>query len=135
MANPYAPPQSPTGGPLVPNTQRNRGGCLTAMLILMMVANPIAAIFYIVAGDLVRRGMPEAPDWIVPVLALASIANLAFAVGTWMWKKWGVYGFCATAVLGFVVNLMAGMGPRAFTGILGPVILFVLVRPLWDQFE
>jgi hypothetical protein len=105
------------------------------LLVLMMVANPIAAIFYIVAGDMVRSGMPEAPAWIVPVLAAASIGNLACAVGVWMWKKWGVYGFGALTALGLVVNLMAGMGPRALTGVIGLVLIIVLVRPYWDQFE
>lgn len=113
-----------------------RGGCLTAFLVLMMIANPLVGLFYILGGDLLRRGMPDAPRWALPVLAVGAFVQFACAIGIWSWRRWGVYGSCAMALVALVVNFAIGLAPQsAIMGLLGPIILVLLVKPRWAHFR
>jgi uncharacterized membrane protein (DUF2068 family) len=110
-----------------------RGGCLTAFLIFMFIVNTLTAFYYLFFGDAVRSAMPLIPAWAIPVLAVACILNVVFAVGVWQWRRWGVYGFIVLAILIFVLNITyVGLLP-SLLGLLGPVILVLLVRTRWGQ--
>lgn len=133
----YVPPGEPgMMGFAYDDTNKKRGGCLTAFVVLMLIANPITALVYVAGADMVKRGLPHAPDWAFPVLALLGVVNTVSAVGIWLWKKWGVYGVVGTAAVALVVNLIVGVPPmNAFFGLAGPGILIFLVRPLWRGFR
>ncbi len=138
--NPYAAPNAdrahdPSRGARSPDTPKQRGGCLTALLVLMMIANPLVGLMYLVNGDAIQRAI-HAPGWAIPVLGGASLLNFASAVGVWRFKKWGVYGFLAMSAVALTVNLIVGIAPlQIMIGLIGPAILVALVRPLWSQFD
>jgi hypothetical protein len=117
-------------------TQRERGGCLTVWLVLVLIANPLTAIYYLVSGQELLRQLPGFPGWALPVLAVAAAANFVFAIGMWMWKKWGIYGFIASAAVALVINIIAGLVvPGIISAIISIGILLFLVRDKWDEFE
>ena len=138
--NPYEPPREPVPDPRSFGAERetgprDRGGCLTAFLVLMMIANPLVGLMYVVTGDTIKRTL-HAPDWAIPVLTIASLVNFACAVGIWKWKKWGVFGAVAMAAIGLVVNFTIGIQPmQAIFGLVGPAILIALVSKLWKKFD
>jgi hypothetical protein len=133
--NPYAPPQE-AGLGQVHGEHKQRGGCLTAFLVLMFIANPITALFYLFGTEILHKGLPNAPEWMFPVLAVLASAQLVCAIGMWTWRKWGVYGSFTLAALGFVINLAMGINPmQAFMGLGGPIILAVLIKPIWRGFR
>jgi len=142
--NPYEPPKSeePPPARMAPSTPlasmpqgKQRGGCLTALLVLMMIANPLVALMYLATGDAIKRTL-HAPDWAIPVLGVAALTNFVCAVGIWRFKKWGMFGAVAMAAVGLVVNFTIGIQPmQALMGLLGPVILIALVKPQWAQFD
>lgn len=112
---------------------RTRGGCLTAFLVAMLVLNPLTSLYYIFAGEALRRAVPAFPSWAVPLFAVGSILNVVFALAVWRWQRWGVYGFLVTALLTFAINaIYVGILP-GLLGVLGPVILCLLIRPHWAQ--
>lgn len=112
-----------------------RGGCLSVFLVLMMIANPIIGLLYLLNGEMFRRALPHAPDWALPVMGILALVNFGCAVGIWMWKKWGVFGTFGVAALGFVMNLMIGVNPfNAIMGLGGPIILYFLVKERWARF-
>lgn len=129
---PFQPPA--TDAPSA-TAARQRGGCLTALLGLMLVINPLVGIMYLLAGSTIAASMPNAPGWVVPVLGVLALANTAGAAGLWMWKRWGFYVVVGVAALAFVINLIAIPGPGVVTGLLGPVILGALVWPRWNDFD
>ncbi|MBL8608170.1 MAG: hypothetical protein JNL38_12670 [Myxococcales bacterium] len=133
----YQPPAEPgMMGFAYDGDNKKRGGCLTAFLVLMLIANPLTTLVYVAGADMVKRGMPNAPDWAFPVLALLGVVNTASAIGIWLWRKWGVFGVCGTAVVALVINFMIGVPPmNAIFGLAGPGILVFLVRPLWRGFR
>jgi hypothetical protein len=120
---------------------KQRHGCLTALLIVMIVANAVTALLYLFASDMIGKNLPGAPGWIFPVLAVLCIGNVAFAVALFQWKKWAFYGFVATSIAAFGVNLSLGLG--IFQSVLGFVGVAILYWALqigkekkgWTQLE
>jgi hypothetical protein len=120
---------------------KQRHGCLTAWLVLMIIVNALVGVIYmlaIVAGDASALG--DVPGWVLPVLSVGSVLNVVFAVALLRWKMWGFVGFAAMAGLVFVVNLAAGQGVGAsLMGLVGIAVLYGVLRigdtPGWDQLD
>ncbi|MDD3641904.1 MAG: hypothetical protein PHQ19_00345 [Candidatus Krumholzibacteria bacterium] len=87
---------------------KQRHGCLTAWLILMIVANSLSALVYLFAKNLIMDAAPGAPGWTFPVYAALGIVNVVCAVALARWKKWGFYGFVVTTVAGMVSTSPSG---------------------------
>ena len=108
---------------------KTRHGCLTAYLIIMMIANSGTALFYLLGAEFVLEYMPSAPDWSMPVLAIMGVINLVCAVALWFWKKWGFYGFCISAAVTLVINLVIGVDVgQSIAGLSGIVILYFVLQ-------
>lgn len=123
--------------------ERKRGGCLTAFLIMTLIMVPLAGLYYLLeafgvrlATFGVRQAIPSMPGWSIPVLGLLSIPIFLFSLAIWKWKKWGIYGFCASASLAFVINLSIGVPiAGALLGLVSIVILVLLVSRVWSYME
>jgi len=104
---------------------KNRHGCLTAWLVLMIIANSATALMYLFGSGAIRQTLPNMPGWAFPVLIVTSLFNLVCATALFQWKKWGFWEFCATGVVALVVNLSVslGIGP-ALGGLLGVLLLY-----------
>jgi hypothetical protein len=135
--NPYRAPQTRTEGMgwVGHDGQVQRGGCLTAFLVLMMIVNPLTSLVYFAGADFIKKGMPQAPDWAAPVMGVIALVNLGNAIAVWKFRfrRIGVYGFFAVAATSFVLNLIIGVNPAQaiFGAIAGPIILGVLIKPIW----
>lgn len=121
--------------------QKQRHGCLTAWLVLVIIANALVALLYVAGGGVVAASLPSARGWLVPVLAVLALANVAFAIALFLWKRWGFYGFVASSLVGLVVNLAAGINPaQAVFGLVGVAILYGVLQigsanKGWPQLE
>lgn len=116
--------------------ERKKGGCLTAFLIFMLIANALGALGYFIGGGAIRQLTPNIPGWAIITSGTLSLLNIIFALGIWKFKKWGFYGFGAVSVIAFVVNIISGTPVySALIGLVGIVILYFLVRPIWSQME
>lgn len=119
----------------VAEPEPQRGGCLTAFLLVMIIANALTALFHLSFPSFVSRHYPGMGRGLVLLLGLGGLLNIVFAILVWQWRRAGVYGLAAIAVLVFPLNLHIGIPvlPAAF-GLLGPLILVVLVWPKWTRF-
>jgi len=121
--------------------KKQRHGCLTAWLILMIIANSLVALMYLFGIGAIRKHFPDAPDWAFPVLAVLGIVNLVCAIALFSWKKWGFFGFAATSVVALIVNLTVGLNIiQAFLGLVGIAILYGVLHigkenKGWPQLE
>ncbi len=106
------------------STGKNRHGCLTAYLVVMIIANSLAVLMYLLGSASVRQSYPDMPEWALPVLIVLGLFNLVCSIALFQWKKWGFWGFCATSTVAFVVNLSSGLGggPTAM-GLVGLLLL------------
>jgi len=116
--------------------EKKRGGCITAFLIFMFIINPLLSIYYLAAGEAVKQALPNIPDWAMPVLAIFGLVNLGLAIAVWNWKRFGIYGFWISAIIVLIINLSIGLSPvQSLFGLLGPIIITLLVRPKWGDFN
>ena len=120
---------------------RNRHGCLTAWLVLMIVANSATALMYLLGSEAIRPTLPDAAGWEFPVLILISLFNLVCAIALFQWKRWGFWGFCASSVVALAVNLAVGLGiGPALGGLVGVLLLYGVLHigkenKGWPQLE
>lgn len=120
---------------------KQRHGCLTAYLVAMIVLNSITALIYIFGTDFIKKGVPNAPTWTLPVLAVGGILNVVFAVALFRWKKWGFFGFVAMSILALCVNLTIGLNIfQIILGLAGIAILYGVLQignenKGWTQLE
>jgi hypothetical protein len=121
--------QPPPAGP------RQRGGCLTAYLILTLITSPIMGVWYLLFGSSVAAMLPQTPAWTIPVLGVMALLHFVFGLAVWQWKRWGVYGFVVMSIAGFLINAATSGVMNALTGLIGLIIIIALVRPIWHEME
>jgi len=120
---------------------KQRHGCLTAWLVVMIIANSATALMYLLGSAAIKQNFPSAPGWTFPVLAVMGIVNVVCAVVLFQWKKWGFFGFIATSAVTFMVNLMVGLNiMQALLGLAGFAILYGVLqigkeKKGWTQLE
>jgi len=121
--------------------QKQRHGCLTAWLVLVVAVNSLVALIYLFGSSAVASTLPASRTWLIPVLAVLSVANVVFAIALFMWKRWGFYGFVATSAVAFVINLVIGLNVlQALFGLVGVAILYGVLQighenKGWPQLE
>ena len=122
---------------------KQRHGCVTAWLILMIIANSITAISYLFMGDTISQNLPNAiPQPMMLGLAFLGIANLVFAIMLFQWKKWAFWGFVGTSILALAINLSIGLSVGAsLFGLLGIAVLYGILQikkdgvTAWENLE
>ncbi|MFT4661649.1 MAG: hypothetical protein ACI8XB_001929 [Patiriisocius sp.] len=124
-------------------SSKQRHGCVTACLILMIVANSLAAISYLFAGDLVSQNFPGGiSSSLLILLAIMGIGNVIFSVLLYNWKKIGFWGFLLTSLVALVINLSLGLGiAQSIFGLAGIAILYGVLQikqenaTAWDNLD
>jgi uncharacterized membrane protein YhaH (DUF805 family) len=104
---------------------KNRHGCLTAWLVLMIIANSVVASMCILGSGAICQAIPDMPGWSLPMLIAMSLFNVICALALLEWQKWGFWGFCASNAVAVIVNLSIGFGiGTAFGGLVGMLLLY-----------
>ncbi|MDD5600345.1 MAG: hypothetical protein PHC87_01115 [Actinomycetota bacterium] len=108
---------------------KNRHGCLTAWLVLLIITNSITALsnlLNILRGDTFVQLLQnpaytnqipaeqlsqiqmllDTPLWVFYVSIALAIFNIVCIIALFMWKKWGFWGFCASSILSVAINLI-----------------------------
>ncbi|MEP7284468.1 MAG: hypothetical protein ABI947_01710 [Chloroflexota bacterium] len=116
-------------------TMRERGGCLTAWLLLASLANPAGVLYYLLNGNGLTRVL-HLGSWVIPTFTLIGVLITICVVGIWQWKKWGVQGFLILGTITFFLNLFTlGLSAGTIGGLLGMGTVWYLVHNKWEQFE
>ncbi len=112
-------------------TTKSRGGLLTAWLVLMVISNSISAVAYLFFNDVLQAVVPDLPVSLLYGYGLLSVINLFCTYFLFRWKKWAFYAYCAVAGIGFILNVIFLDIVSALLGLLGPLILYILLKPKW----
>lgn len=112
------------------SNSKQRHGCVTAWLILIIIANSLTALFFLAAGKLVYKIAPEESlNFMLFPSAILSIANVIFSIMLLKWKKLGFYGFIITAIGILIINLYVGLDViLSFIGLFGIVALYGVLQ-------
>jgi hypothetical protein len=120
-----------------------RGGCLTAWLILLGIGDVLAIVGALIAFSQPGYGLLGLLLLIGAVLAFAGV------IGTWQFKRWGYYSIMTLYGINVVIGVISlcvssSSGTPTTTGssigsIIGGAIgmftLYLLVREKWEAFE
>lgn len=117
------------------DVEKKRGFWLTGFLVLMFIANPLTAFSYFSNPEAIMIYMPGATAPVMMVLGVLAVLNFVVAVGMWLWKRWGVYGYYASVVVAFLINIYIGLGYMSVLGFLGVLIIYLLTRKRWQYFS
>lgn len=109
---------------------KKRHGCLTAWLILIILASGFVSVLYLFAGELVSQGTPGGiPQSMLTLLAILGVGNVIAAILLFQWKKAGFFIFVFTYLGSFVINMYVGLGlAQSLMGVLGLAILFAVLQ-------
>ena len=120
-------------------TEKKRGILLTGWLILVLIVNAAFALIYIVDPSYITYitdVFPPIPTGMIYLLGVCALLNVVFAIFLFMWKKWAFFASVGMAVIVFVINAgLIGVGIFSPLGLLGPVILYLVMRPKWELFK
>jgi O-antigen ligase len=137
--NYYNNPPGQSGNAPAWQGEKERGGCLTAWLVVVTAFNlffglisSLQLLSYV--GDpRVTRVIPAVVIYGLIGLEIALIAGL---FGIWNWKRWGVYTVAGALAISAVFSLILG---DALRGLVFPIIqfaiFFYLINPKWDYFD
>ncbi|MFH2204353.1 MAG: hypothetical protein ABIJ96_14645 [Elusimicrobiota bacterium] len=109
-------------GPGPEGPQKQRPGCLTAILFMMIVVNSLGGIGAVMMGK--------------PLYILSSGSLVLFAIAALMWKRWGVIGIYFLYVIDMIMIFVLGV-PKFFIvwDIVGLAVFMSFVRPVLYHFE
>jgi hypothetical protein len=125
--------------PKVPVKSRGSTKLLLAAILLGSVVGGAAGLIDVALGhgqeDTLDPASPERLLHRLVVLALLGLVNAGCAVGTWSYRRWGVYGVVCASLVAFMVNMKIGALPVALPGLVAVGCLVVFVAALWIEFD
>lgn len=111
---------------------------LTIWLVLMALSSLYSLYTYTLGSASITSYLRNFPAWALGLFALLSITNIVAIWLLWTWKKIGLYVFFATGMIAASLNGMIlgaiGVGTSIFS-IIGVVILYLAMRPVWQAFK
>ena len=122
---------------------KQRHGCVTAFLIIMIIVNSIVALMYFLFNNFISQNSPNhaSPETLY-LLGIGSVLNVFCALLLIKWKKWGFWGYIITALFAFIINICIGHGfLQSLSGLIGLVVLFGVLQikkkevSAWDNME
>ncbi|MCD8410488.1 J domain-containing protein [Tenacibaculum finnmarkense] len=112
------------------NFKKQRHGCVTSWLILMIIVNSFIAILYLFAGNLISQNFPGGiSNTNMILLGVLGIGNIICSVLLFNWKKIGFWGFLLTNIGGLLINISIGIGIEQLSiGLAGIAILYGILQ-------
>src|SRR5262245_13029275 len=105
-----------------PPPVKQRHGCLTTWLVLIIIFNALGAVGSAAAMKMdpaeagpMAEALKSAPKWAFGVSAIFMTLNVVFAFCLFQWKKWAFWGYCVTAVASAIMSVQTG---NAMSGLL-----------------
>jgi hypothetical protein len=117
-------------------TRKKRGFWLSTFLILMITVNALTVYIYLTNPNIVTGLNSRATISVLYFLVFIACINIMLAAAIWAWKKWAVYGFYASIIIVFFINLYLGIGiVGSMPGLVGGLIIFFTTKKRWSHFS
>lgn len=121
------PTGTPKLPPIVSGETKKRHGCLSAWLILMILAS-VVFIFLYLAREGYHQYSPDLPAWALPALVTIELIQIICAIALFRGKKWGFWGYCIICGIAFITNIWLGVFVTAVGTLFSVVILYVVLN-------
>lgn len=111
--------------------QKKHGALLTIVLIIMGLHGFVSTYIYLTLNTSPDIQRP----WIVSMMVLHFILNIAAAVGIYFWKKWALYIYVFSTILAVIAGLLAVGIWSLWYMVLPLIILGWILRSKWSYFS
>jgi len=116
-----------------PPIKKQRGGWLTACLVLMMIHGIFAAFLVLYLRE---QNSGASAVWVLLVLFAMAAAHIVAALAIWEWKRWGLIVYAVVTVVSMGVGLLlTGTQLWVFHEAIPLAILGYLVKDKQKSFE
>jgi len=120
--------------------RKKRHWLLTGYLIFLIIINLLFAHgYWITRDELYFMSLGLLPIWVIPAFTLLKLFNVVCVIALIRYKKWGFLGYCMSASIIIIINLIAEMGLFACAiRIISVIVLFAMLhvgkeRKAWPQ--
>ena len=112
------------------NVPKQRHGCVTTWLLLIIITNSILAFLSLFLSEyMAEEILTGAPPSLLILIGIISLANVVFAVLLFRWMILGFWGFLGTSIIGVILNLAMGVGiGQSLFGLAGVYILYRILQ-------
>ncbi len=125
------------------NEIKDRHGCVTTWLVLMIIVNSMTAILYFFANDLITQNLQgDVSNTMIILLGLLGVGNVIFAAMLLKWRKIGFWGFLITSIGTLFINIIIGLGiGQSLFGLIGIGVLYGVLQikknniSAWENLE
>lgn len=110
--------------------KKQRHGCVTSLLIFMMMANSASVILYLFATEFISKTLSiQISDSDKIFLSLFQIANFISCILLFQWKKIGFWLYIATNVATVVLSIYQGKGiSQLWSALFGVAFLYGVMQ-------
>ena len=111
---------------------------LTVLLVLFLLGAVVSIFTFAFGGGLIQQTLPNVPSWYAMVLAVLSIVELVAVVMLWKWSMMGFYLLVGVSAFVSILSLVfTGVSSIAtiFGGVVGLVLLWLAMKPVWSNFK
>lgn len=110
--------------------KKERHGCVTSWLVLMIIANSICSFAYFFSSEKIQYNLGgDISTSTIMLLGVICVANIIFAIMIFSWKKIGFWGFVITSLIAVIINLNIGLGiVQSISGLIGIAILYGILN-------
>jgi hypothetical protein len=117
--------------------EKSRSGCLTAWLVIMFIGVIPALLIMFITPQETMQKCCNIPGWYKYFMLVTSTVYMLSIAGIWMWKRWGFYGVIAIFFINYSTAFLIGINLTrgAIRDLIGPIILYILLRPVWKHLE
>ena len=113
-----------------------RGGCLSAFLVLNIFANGLL-LLVVLGAFFALRSSGEYETYFDPGLQalvyfgfVLLVIRVISAIGLWKWKRWGYIGLMACFAIAIVLGLIGGDLVEVVRSVVWGGILYAMVKPI-----
>lgn len=106
-----------------------RHGCLTAWLVLMIIANAATIIMTPASLGAMRQAGLHPSPLAIAIVIICALVNVVCAIALLRWKRWGFYGFIATTAVAMITNLSIGLSiTTSIIGLVSIALLYLVLN-------
>jgi hypothetical protein len=110
--------------------KKQRHGCVTSLLIFMIIVNSASVILYFFASEFISKSLSvDLSDSDKIILSIFQIANLISCILLFQWKKIGFWLYIVTYVATGVLSIYQGKGiSQLWSALFGIALLFGVMQ-------
>jgi hypothetical protein len=113
-----------------------RNAFLTALLILIVLANTFVSLIFLLNIVGVADGALRTMSMGMVIFSfVVCVGNMAAGFAIWNWHKWGVLLYGILVISGFVVTGIVTKDFSNFLSLVGLIILVILIFPFWKYMK